>query len=226
MKGGEDKAGVMGSQSLSYTPLVVALTGTLQLSHLHISNELNMLLHYEDAYASSSKSAPNKKPPPPPKLTKNTLAHITAAAAYSITPPATSHRLTIGSNLPLTFHIRWYPSNSLPLAEQWRGMGGHVYTSTIVYCLLSMGAGVGMTWAYFKGFVLPKRLRGYVARYGGNVGGGRGLPMAGSGGYGYTGGMGNGGMGNGGGGYGYGSGVGVGSAYGGYGYNGGGGKRD
>jgi hypothetical protein len=160
----------MGAQSILYTPLIVALTGTLQLSHLHIGNNLNILLHYASGTgASGAKDARNA---------------ISAAAAYSITPPHLSHRLVIGSSLPLHFAVRWYPSNSLPLAEQWRGMGGHVYTSTIVYCLLSMGAGVALSWAYFKGFVLPKRLKGYIARQGGKFGNGSGLPMTG---YGYNG---------------------------------------
>ncbi|USP73505.1 ribosomal protein s21 protein [Curvularia clavata] len=37
--------GALGSQSTSYTPLVVALAGTLQLSHLHVGNHLNLLVH-------------------------------------------------------------------------------------------------------------------------------------------------------------------------------------
>ncbi|KAL7774243.1 hypothetical protein CFE70_005155 [Pyrenophora teres f. teres 0-1] len=37
--------GVLGSQSTMYTPLVIALAGTLQLSHLHVGNYLNLLVH-------------------------------------------------------------------------------------------------------------------------------------------------------------------------------------
>ncbi|KAG9809709.1 hypothetical protein KCU77_g20577, partial [Aureobasidium melanogenum] len=34
-----------GSLDDEYIPLIIALTGTLQLSHLHVSSHLNMLLH-------------------------------------------------------------------------------------------------------------------------------------------------------------------------------------
>lgn len=190
------QSGAMGSQSTLYTPLVIALTGTLQLSHLHISNHLNLLLH--TAVAETA-------------VKGTTKGHtITSAAAYSINPQKLSTRIVIGSSLPLRFNVRWYTSSALPAG--FTGYGGHVYRSTILYCVLSACAGAAVMWAWFKGFVLPRRLKTYVVR---QKISGYGLPYAGYGGIGsgLSNGFGNGSAGSG---YGYG--------YGGYGY--GPGKKD
>ncbi|OCK76711.1 hypothetical protein K432DRAFT_305760 [Lepidopterella palustris CBS 459.81] len=165
------QTGAMGTQSTLYTPLIIALTGTLQLSHLHISNHLNMLLH----------AAPKSIAP----------GTIDSATAYSVSAHTKQTRISIGDSLPLHFSIRWYPSTSLP--SGWSGVGGHLYTSTLVYCLLSAGAATAVCVAYFRGVELPKRLRRYARdkAFGGGGGegryGGYGLPMANGygGGYGY-----------------------------------------
>ena len=157
----------------AYTPLVFALSGTLQLSHLHISPDLNILLH--------------SHPPAAPDT-------ITAAIAYSLptnpdVPAADQqHKLVIGDPLPFRLSVRWYPGTSLPGKEAWTGYGGHVYASTIVYCLLGIGAGVAGTWAWWRGVELPRRLRGYKGdrEKGANGFGtyGGGYAFVGSGGYG------------------------------------------
>lgn len=165
------QTGVMGTQSTLYTPLIIALAGTLQLSHLHISNHLNMLVH----------AAPKSIAP----------GTIDAAAAYSVSAHTRQARVSIGDSLTLQFSVRWYPSTTLP--PGWSGMGGHIYTSTLVYCLLSAGAAAAICVAYFRGVELPRRLKRYArdkAFRGGNDGrfGGYGysLPTAnGYNGYGY-----------------------------------------
>lgn len=48
-------------------------------------------------------------------------------------------------------------------------MGGHVYASTVFYCLVSFGAGVAVCTVYFWGVVLPKRLRDRVRGLGGGA---------------------------------------------------------
>ncbi|RMZ73486.1 Phosphoglucose isomerase (PGI) [Pyrenophora seminiperda CCB06] len=183
--------GVLGSQSNMYTPLVIALAGTLQLSHLHVGNYLNLLVHAS-----------------PKSVSKGT---VDAATAYSVSSRTRNSKITIGDSLNLQFSVRWYPSTTLP--PGWTGYGGHIYTSTLVYCFLSAVASAAVCVVYFRGVELPRRLRRYATdRMGG---GGRGF-------------------GNGGGGSGYGlpvtngrGGVGMGGGYGlgGYGYSGGGGKR-
>jgi hypothetical protein len=132
--------GALGTQSNAYTPLVVGLAGTLQLSHLHVGNSLNLLLH-----AADRKVAPGT---------------VDAATAYSIASHTRNVKVTIGDPLTLVFSVRWYPSTTLP--PGWSGYGGHIYKSTLLYCLLSAGASAAVCVAYFRGVELPRRLRLYA----------------------------------------------------------------
>ncbi|RWA10941.1 hypothetical protein EKO27_g4163 [Xylaria grammica] len=135
-----------------FIPLVFALAGTLQLSHMHISTHLNVLLH----------STPKHHIHP------HDSGVLDSGAAYSTSPlshMAGSHtrRLVIGDPLPLSFSVRWFPTPALPKTEgkvEWQGMGGHIYASTVFYALVSFIAGVLGSGAYFFGVILPKRLRG------------------------------------------------------------------
>ncbi|KAK5107782.1 hypothetical protein LTR62_000706 [Meristemomyces frigidus] len=162
-KGTTDLTEGQGSLSDIYTPMVVALAGTLQLSHLHVSTSLNVLVH----------AAPRNAAP----------GTIAAATAYSISrdPPT---RIVIGDPLPLRFSVRWYPTTSLP--SGWTGVGGHLTFSTLVYCLISAGASAAICLAYFRGVELPRRLkmhgrdrvggieRGGLGGYGVGIGNGNG----------------------------------------------------
>ncbi|KZF25429.1 hypothetical protein L228DRAFT_280671 [Xylona heveae TC161] len=123
----------------TYTPLIIALTGTLQLSHLHIATNLNILIH----------AAPRSVAP----------GTIDAATAYSISHHSRVTRVIIGDPLPLRLSVRWYPNTALP--SGWSGVGGHLYLSTVVYCLLSAGAAVAVCVAYFRGVEFPRRLRSH-----------------------------------------------------------------
>ncbi|KAI1746567.1 hypothetical protein F4782DRAFT_544166 [Xylaria castorea] len=135
-----------------FIPLVFALAGTLQLSHMHISTHLNVLLH----------STPKHHIHP------HDSGVLDSGAAYSTSPlshMAGSHtrRLVIGDPLPLSFSVRWFPTPALPKTEgkvEWQGMGGHIYASTIFYAIVAFLAGVLASGAYFFGVILPKRLRG------------------------------------------------------------------
>ena len=178
--------GALGTASTLYTPLIIALSGTLQLSHLHVGNNLNLLVH-----ASPKHVAPGT---------------VDAATAYSVSSHTLNSKITIGDPLRLVFSVRWYPSTTLP--QGWSGYGGHIYTSTLLYCLLSAGASAAICVAYFRGVDLPRRLKKYTTermnggggRFGGvNSGGSYGLPVANGrrvagsgyglgGGYGYSGG--------------------------------------
>ena len=135
-----------------YIPLVFALAGTLQLSHMHISTHLNVLLHST------------------PKHHKR--AHdsgvLDSAIAYSTSPlshmeGSQTKKLVIGDALPLTFSVRWFPTPALPKINgkvEWQGLGGHIYASTVFYSLVSFGAGALMAGMYTMGVVMPKRLKG------------------------------------------------------------------
>jgi hypothetical protein len=144
-----------GSLSDIYTPLIIALAGTLQLSHLHVATHLNVLVHAV-----------------PKSIAPGTIA---AATAYSISrePPA---RVVIGDPLPLQFSVRWYPNTLLP--SGWAGVGGHLTFSTLVYCCISALASAAICVAYFRGIELPRRLKSHgkdrlsgIERGGGGLGG-------------------------------------------------------
>ncbi|CAK4030776.1 uncharacterized protein RCC_05509 [Lecanosticta acicola] len=165
-QGTKDMTEGQGSLSEIYTPLVIALSGTLQLSHLHVSSSLNVLVHAV-----------------PKSISPGTIA---AATAYSISrePPS---RIVIGDPLPLRFSVRWYPNTQLP--SGWTGIGGHLTFSTFVYCMLSAGAAAAICIAYFRGVELPRRLKSHGKdRLGGIERGGLGgygiSTMNGYGGYG------------------------------------------
>jgi hypothetical protein len=125
----------MGAESTAYTPLIVALSGTLQLSHLHVANELNLLVHTD----------------PVPKA----KGRIDSAAAYSISVGTKQTKIIIGDSLPLTFHVRWYKSSYLPLSTS----AHHGFWSTLSYCIFAAGASAAICIAYFRGIELPRRLK-------------------------------------------------------------------
>lgn len=162
-----------------YIPLVFALAGTLQSSHMHISTHMNVLLH----------STPKHHIHP------HDSGVLDSGIAYSTSPlshmeGSWTQKLIIGDPLPLSFSVRWFPTPHLPKTEgrvEWQGMGGHIYASTVFYSLVSFMAGACITAVYFFGIVLPQRVRGRAL--GGatplgfpnglnGVGNGWGIPMA------------------------------------------------
>ncbi|KAK8243316.1 hypothetical protein IWZ00DRAFT_513229 [Phyllosticta capitalensis] len=145
--------GAMGAQSTAYTPLVIALTGTLQLSHLHVASTLNVLLHTAAATAPSSSK----------QIDVVNDKQILAAAAYSTTqraPPPS--RIVIGDALPLQFRVRWYDGPSPPLgssSSSSSGGGGCCSPSAVLfYCALSAGAAVAVSFAWWRGVEMPRRI--------------------------------------------------------------------
>jgi hypothetical protein len=155
-----------------YVPLIFALAGTLQLSHLHVSTHLNLLLH----------STPKHHLHPHDSgVIDSGAAYSTSPLSHTTGPAALTKKLVIGDPLPLQLSVRWFPTPHLPKTNgkvEWAGMGGHFYASTFFYCIVSAGAGaVGMAvWAF--GVVLPKRLKrralGGATPLGYGVGGGLG----------------------------------------------------
>lgn len=135
-----------------YIPLVFALAGTLQLSHLHISTHLNVLLHSVPKHHHKSHDS----------------GVLDSGIAYSTSPlshmtGSFTRKLVIGDPLPLSFSVRWFPTPALPKTEgkvEWQGLGGHVYASTVFYSLVSFVAGALVVGMYTLGVVLPRRLKG------------------------------------------------------------------
>lgn len=140
-----------------HIPLVFALAGTLQKSHMHVSTHLNVLLH----------STPKHH------ARRHDSGVLDSAVAYSTSPlghaesgegfSSSSRKLVIGNDLPLSFSVRWFPTPALPRTEgkvEWQGLGGHVYASTVFYSLVSFIAGLLVAGMYTLGVVMPKRLKG------------------------------------------------------------------
>ncbi|GAB0133076.1 hypothetical protein EsDP_00001492 [Epichloe bromicola] len=160
-----------------HIPLVFALSGTLQTSHMHISTHMNVLLH----------SMPKHH------LRPHDSGVLDSAIAYSTSPlshmeGSQTARVIPGEPLPLSFSVRWFPTPHLPKTEgkvEWRGLRGHVYASTVFYSLVSFGAGASLAGLYTLGIVLPRRLKG--PSMGGATPLGYGLNTAGVGnGWGYS----------------------------------------
>ena len=169
LSGSEGIASTGSSSSSSndnYVPLIFALSGTLQLSHLHINPIMNVVLHTS------------------PDL-KGQDADILAATAYS-SPSlnSLSTKVVIGDPLAFQLSVKWYSTPGLPPSTTLStGLGGHVHLSTVFYCLLSCGAGVAGSLAYFRGVELPRRIKRYGKdKLGGERGiGGGGYAFPGSG---------------------------------------------
>jgi hypothetical protein len=152
------QSAIASQHNPSYTHLQIALTGTLQLSHLHINPALNVILHTTSALSLKSGGLI----PEADTNSRNKEDAILAATAYSLPPTSSSPRVVIGDPLPLTLSVRWYSARTLPPSTaRVSGLGGHVHLSTVVYGLLSFGCGVAVSLAYFRGVEMPRRLRRY-----------------------------------------------------------------
>ena len=146
-----------------YTIFQIALTGTLQLSHLHINPQLNVIIHTTSSPKGKGKSKTRSKSESSEEDSDDIEGQILAATAYSLPPTSTSPKLIIGDSLPLQLAVRWYSARTLPPSTSRfsSGLGGHVHISTVVYCLLSFFGGGAVSLAYFRGVELPKRIRRY-----------------------------------------------------------------
>ena len=164
---GEDKLGAIGSESTSFIPLVVALSGTLQLSHVHVAHRLNFVLHT----APMARYLP-KQDQDPPKIgslddaSSIQLGTITSAAAYSVSAVMQNTRLVIGDTLTLHVHPRWYTGSLLPASSVSpfaAPVSSLLYNrnlwSTLTYCIISATASATICFVYFRGVDLPRRLR-------------------------------------------------------------------
>ena len=151
---GGSEADIPAEFQQEFVPLIFALAGTLQLSHLHVSTHLNILLH----------STPKHHLHPHDSgVIDSGAAYSTSPLSHTTGPAALTKKLVIGDPLPLQFSVRWFPTPHLPRENgkiEWAGMGGHFYASTFFYCVLSAGAGALGSAVWFLGVVLPKRLKG------------------------------------------------------------------
>ncbi|KAF1813242.1 hypothetical protein P152DRAFT_513504 [Eremomyces bilateralis CBS 781.70] len=160
----------IGADDPLYTPLLVALTGTLQLSHLHVSNHLNLIVHTaHGALSPSTSPPPNTNTPQRRKGAKDGL--ITAATAYSSPPfphtDSSNAKLVIGDELTLRFTVRWY-GGALPVDG---ASGTRVsWAGCLYYLAVGAGFGGGVVFAWLR---RGKRAGPILAMYGGGGSGKR-----------------------------------------------------
>ncbi|KAL9621227.1 MAG: hypothetical protein Q9160_004360 [Pyrenula sp. 1 TL-2023] len=186
------------SSLVSWTPLTIALQGTLQLSHLHIHTSINTLLHTVPV----TPSPPNPKSQPlPPHLQPYRIIASTAYSVPNTTPPSLSQqgsKIIRNEPLTFTFNLGWIDGDVLP------GMAGRPATASVRehgvgFALLSFfalgaSAGVGgIVVLFYERGRFRRRGKGMEGLLGGGgmmgrAGGGGGL--GGYGGYGSYGGYG------------------------------------
>jgi len=138
----EKGADHIGDDALTHVPLVFALSGTLQKSHLHVANQMNVVLHTSAG--------------PIEKNAKGNGA-IDSAVAYSVSPETVNQRIVIGDELTFRMHVNWYTGTKLPNAaasnpSSGRGMG-----------MLLFGVMIGALLCYvlLRGLQMPSAVKGF-----------------------------------------------------------------
>lgn len=121
-----------------WTPLTIALQGTLQLSHLHLHTGINVLFHTNP---SSSPSSNSFDPP-----------HLIASTAYSLpnttspTSPLEGSKIFRAEPLIFTFNVGWIDGAVLPgmVGRPVIGVKDHGVGFTLLsFFALAAAAGVG-----------------------------------------------------------------------------------
>jgi hypothetical protein len=158
------------SEGGRYVPLVLALAGTLQRSHLHVGNQMNIVLH-----TSLVSSAPVSRGRGAARSTTRkggSDGKIEAAAAYSVASAERNTRIVIGDTLTFVLDVRWYGDLALPLPSSKGGSAA----GWLVEVLFGAMVGFGVCYVWVRGFgdrrksVLPK-YNGYAYGVGGGQGG-------------------------------------------------------
>jgi hypothetical protein len=106
-------AAAAGWEGGGHVPLVLAIAGALEKSHLHVRAVLNVAVHH-------APSAPARGP--------GGGGVVRAAGAYSAGGGRAAEegtRAVIGDEVPLVLRVRWYAADGLPGAEgEEAGRGG------------------------------------------------------------------------------------------------------
>lgn len=174
--------GGTGADKSLWTPFTIALQGTLQLSHLHLHTNINVLFHMSQDPGSSRASS------------LQSPSYLIASTAYSLPNsssevPVEGTKIVRNEPMVLTFNVGWIDGAVLP------GMVGRpvlkvtdhsVGFSLLTFFALAASAGVGA----MAMLVYERRKSGRSGLYsngilGGNVGNGtaRGPGYGGYGGY-------------------------------------------
>lgn len=169
-----------GADKTLWTPFTIALQGTLQLSHLHLHTNINVLFHMSQD---------------PEVSTADVGSHLIASAAYSLPNTSTSAppegtKIVRNEPMVLTFNVGWIDGAVLPgmVGRPVVGLRNHsIGFSLLSFFALAASAGVGA----MAMLIYERRKSGRSGIYGngllgGNVGNGaaRASGYGGYGGYG------------------------------------------
>ena len=171
------EVGGTGAEKDLWTPFTIALQGTLQLSHLHLHTNINVLFHM-------SQDTEDSKAP--------ASSHLIASTAYSlpnasVSAPIEGTKIVRNEPVVLTFNIGWIDGAVLPgmVGRPVLGVTNHsLGFSLLSFCAVAAAAGVGAITM----LIYERRKSGRSGVYGngllgGNVG--NGMPRtSGYGGYG------------------------------------------
>jgi len=124
-----------------YVPLIIGLAGQLQRSHLHVANNLNVIVHTGAAPAPK-----NKKP------SLRQVGAVDSATGYSVSPLTRNTRIVIGDELTFEFAVKWFEGQAVVAGSSSNGGG--------VFMPMLFGAIVGFVVCYVlvRGMELPKSL--------------------------------------------------------------------
>ncbi|EXJ90534.1 hypothetical protein A1O1_03637 [Capronia coronata CBS 617.96] len=168
-----------GADKTLWTPFTIALQGTLQLSHLHLHTNINVLFHMSQEPESSKADAGS---------------HLIASAAYSLpnttsSAPVEGTKIIRNEPMMLTFNVGWIDGAVLPgmVGRPVLGVRDHsIGFSLLSFFALAASAGIGA----MSMLIYERRKSGRSGIYGngllgGNVGNGvaRGSGYGGYGGY-------------------------------------------
>lgn len=162
------------AESEKWTPLTIALQGTLQLSHIHLHTNINVLFHTSTGVEEQDPSTLSKKQRQA-VLDYATSSHLIASTAYSLPDPnivPEGTKLTRNEPLKFTFNVGWIPGAILPgmvsadTGKPFMGVTDH----TTGFSLLSFFAiaGSGGTGALLM-LLYERRKRGRADKYGNGI---------------------------------------------------------
>lgn len=176
---GQDQTSLGAAAPGSWTPLTIALAGSLQLSHIHLHTTVNVIFHTHPSYQPTEPSSRGR-------------SRLLAATAYSVPnttqgAPSDGPKVIPNDPLVLLFNVGWVPGVVLPgMAGQPSGVTSHGFGLGVFgFFAMAASAGVGA-----MGMLIYERRRnaggGMNGLLGGNIGvGGAGMRLVnGYGGYG------------------------------------------
>ncbi|KAH0544264.1 hypothetical protein FGG08_001527, partial [Glutinoglossum americanum] len=116
-----------------YIPLTFAVTGVLQLSHLHVRNYVNVIVHADGE------------------------GGVDSAGAYSVSGGGREVRVVIGDELGWRLGVWWAEGVGL----EGVGEGGKGGWGVVGWCILSILLTLILSTAYFRLVEFPRRARHY-----------------------------------------------------------------